>query len=91
MRTRTAGCYAALPPNVHELCSNEIPSWTLEKPKCHWECNVTKKDQTCQIIFRTAFNPIIHHYPDSKIIYTEGSKTNEGVGSAFIVQNTTYA
>lgn len=50
----------------------------------NFECNQYKKDETSPAVFRQIFNHLINRYAADEIIFTDGSKSAEGVGAAFV-------
>ena len=77
-------------PATYELTYCEIPPWKITPPTIHFECAVYKKGETCNTIYLSTFHEIKNNYPDCQIIYTDGSKTDQGVGSAFAILDKTY-
>ncbi|KAG5883069.1 hypothetical protein JTB14_031180 [Gonioctena quinquepunctata] len=72
-----------IPPQVYNIGPCESPPWEIVPPIIHLECALLKKNETNRDIYLNCLNRIIDEYADSQIIYTDGSKTEEGVGSAF--------
>ena len=78
-------------PSVYHLGYNEIPPWTISRPIAHLECASFKKDETNPLIYKTQFLDFINIYREGRIIYTDGSKTEQGVGCGFACLGETYS
>lgn len=97
--TRPAGIRA------HELLENfhihlpmvlparfcEVPPWLLPKIVARLELTMYQKQDTSSILIKQKFFDILSEYPRSKNIYTDGSKTEKGIGCAFSVCGETYS
>ena len=60
----------------------------MNRPTINSETKVAKKDNTPAEIIRAIATENIRRYQNSKLIYTDGSKSERGVGAAVIVDNT---
>ena len=69
-------------PSVYNLRPTEIPPWKLILPKFHLECTMFKKNDCNRLLLLTQFYTIVNSYEGQKL-YTDGSKLDQGVGSAF--------
>ena len=70
-------------PNVHKFEVNEIPPWEITPISVNLDMLPYKKEETCRTLIISEFNKIISKYPNHQIIYTDGSRTENGIGSAF--------
>ncbi|XP_023312337.1 uncharacterized protein LOC111692524 [Anoplophora glabripennis] len=70
-------------PTVYSYGVCQIPPWILIKPKFHLECSLYKKGESNKKLLTNTFYSIINTYQDSIKLYTDGSKFDNGVGSAF--------
>ena len=68
----------------------EVPPWKLIPPVIRLDCSVYKKDETSPLIFHTILKSIKDEYKNKIEIFTDGSKTKDGVGSAFHTQGQEY-
>nr|CAH7714207.1 unnamed protein product [Callosobruchus chinensis] len=76
-------------PNTYKVNSNETPPWIIKKPKLYLDCAMYKKKDTNPTTLLQTFLNIINTYEDAQeIIYTDGSKTDTGVGYAYVCNNT---
>ncbi|XP_031338199.1 uncharacterized protein LOC116167099 [Photinus pyralis] len=78
-----------LPIETYQNKVSEIPPWVISKPQVNYKWFDTKKDTNKQYL-KQEFLSVLDQYRDYIIIYTDGSKTEEGVGSAFSVTDKTY-
>lgn len=62
----------------------EIPPWTITVPECVLECTIHPKGETSPFVLKATFYDILNKYPQSQVIYTDGSKIEAGVGCAFV-------
>jgi len=75
--------------NIMEALAYKIPPYTLDiQPLCPGITNCNKSKNTPDKI-RDMFRTHLTEHANSCHIYTDGSKTADGVGSAAIIQNTT--
>ena len=56
-------------------------------PKIHLECSHYRKRETNSTVYQSVFYEILSKYPDFMRIYTDGSKTDQGVGSAIAIED----
>ncbi|KAJ8980869.1 hypothetical protein NQ317_001333 [Molorchus minor] len=77
-------------PRVFKYTSSNIPPWTLKCPKIILDCTQYKKDETNEELLPTVFYTVINQYDGYNILYTDGSKVEQGVGSALTDENETY-
>ena len=75
--------------NVHESIIPEVPPWTLYRPKVNLHLSHFFKSETPSHIFIQKFNEIKDEHSYCTTIYTDGSKDNNRVGCAAIVNNLT--
>lgn len=60
-----------------------IPFWLLPKVHLNVHLQRLKKRETSNDEYRVSFNRLLEKYSDYKTFYTDGSKSTQGVGSAF--------
>ena len=73
--------------NVHETIIPEVPPWTLHQPRVNLDLsNLCKKD-TSSLVFIQKYNEIKDEHSYCTPIYTDGSKDNDRVGCAAIINN----
>ena len=73
--------------NIHETVIPEIPPWTLHQPRVNLDLsNLCKKD-TSSLVFIQKYNEIKDEHSYCTPIYTDGSKDNDRVGCAAIINN----
>ena len=73
--------------NVHETVISEVPPWTLHQPRVDLTLsNLCKKD-TSSLVFIQKYNEIKDEHSYCTPIYTDGSKDNDRVGCAAIINN----
>lgn len=78
-------------PSVYPYNTYETPPWQVKKIKYCKEISNYKKNDTPSCLLKLAFLSELHAYQDYQAIYTDGSKTSEGVGSAFYTQGEVYS
>ena len=73
--------------NIHETVIPEVPPWTLHQPRVNLDLsNLCKKD-TSSLVFIQKYNEIKDEHSYCTPIYTDGSKDNDRVGCAAIINN----
>lgn len=72
--------------NVLPIGVCEVPPWTIPTLQVHLELSNLRKAETANEEYRQRFEEILHGLPHHKVIYTDGSKTEFGVGSSFAVE-----
>ncbi|KAL4148382.1 hypothetical protein QTP88_002640 [Uroleucon formosanum] len=76
--------------NILERKPYNFPPWNTT-----FNVNLTltkfKKENTMPFIYKNMLNNILQEHPNSVHIYTDASKTNDGVGFAMIINNQTIA
>ena len=78
-------------PNVHKFEVNEIPPWEITPISVNLDMLPYKKEETRRTLIISEFNKIISKYPNHQIIYTDGSRTENGIGSAFLHLGISYS
>ncbi|XP_044742263.1 uncharacterized protein LOC123304063 [Chrysoperla carnea] len=78
-------------PRVLCISHNEIAPWTTVSPVRRLDLVALKKGETSDERYKGEFYSILSEYPNSQRIYTDGSKTETGVGSAFLTLGQTYS
>nr|CAI5826955.1 unnamed protein product [Callosobruchus analis] len=69
-------------PRVYTVVPRDIPPWETAPVKVRLDCLHHKKSSTNPAILRAIFHSIVDAYPNALCIFTDGSKTDSGVGSA---------
>ena len=64
-----------------------FPFWMLHGPEIDLSLTYSKKNDTNPVQFKNDFYDLLDHYPDSKVIYTDGSKSEIGVACASVSDN----
>ena len=72
--------------NVHETILPEVPPWTLHQPRVNLDLSNLCKD-TSFLVFIQKYNEIKNEHSFCTFIYTDGSKDNDRVGCAAIINN----
>lgn len=70
-----------------ETCT---PPWTYIPPKIHLQLSRFRKQDTTTTQYQQLFRELIQSLPHHIAIYTDGSKTENSTGSAFITPNSTH-
>lgn len=79
------------PPTLPEYTPS-VPPWKLILPIINTSLSKWKKDKTLPSTYRSLFKEEMDRYKlPNLIIYTDGSKTSDGVGSAIVVDNQEYS
>ena len=65
----------------------EISPWLIPKVTTRLDLTTVAKNEICPLLLKTKFLSILNEYTNFTHIYTDGSKTEFGVGSAFAVSN----
>ena len=76
-----------LPP-VLPVGISRVAPWTTSQPVCLMQLAQHTKAQTSPTVFRQLFGSICATYPQHCRVYTDGSKDNESVGCAFVIDKT---
>ena len=78
-------------PRVFPVSHGEYPPWIIPQIKIRLDLSINRKDETPPIIYRTHFMAILSEYHDALVIYTDGSKTENGTGCAILASGETHA
>lgn len=78
-------------PRVWSKGVSEVPPWRIITPNCRLECTTLGKREANKRLLQTTFSNILSEYPNFEVIYTDGSKTAQGVGSAISIANQTHS
>ncbi|KAG5883965.1 hypothetical protein JTB14_031790 [Gonioctena quinquepunctata] len=73
------------PPPTITIGPAEIAPWLYTKPDIRFDLASYQKSHTSPIQYRMELNKLIASFQESTIIHTDGSKTNNGVGSSFVI------
>nr|CAI5850572.1 unnamed protein product [Callosobruchus analis] len=74
-------------PDLYTQTYHKSAPWTYAPIKMHLECSLYRKENTCVQLYCQKFLEIVNKYPGAIHIYTDGSKTAEHVGCAFVVRD----
>ena len=77
-------------PEVFSLGFCEIPPWTITPPKVNLDLTYYSKSDTNPGVIRKRFKEILNGYQPAVEIYTDGSKTTQGVGCAFSTKDESH-
>ena len=72
--------------NVHETIIPEVPPWTLDQPRVILNLSKLSKKDTSSLVFTQKYNEIKDEH-SCVPVYTDGSKDNDRVGCAAIINN----
>nr|CAI5831681.1 unnamed protein product [Callosobruchus analis] len=78
-------------PDLYTQTYHKSAPWTYAPIKMHLECSLYRKENTCVQLYCQKFLEIVNKYPGAIHIYTDGSKTAEHVGCAFVVRDDMYS
>nr|CAI5868027.1 unnamed protein product [Callosobruchus analis] len=70
-------------PTVH-TAEYKIPPWIIRQRNVNLECTRFKKSETNLQVYQNMISNIINRYRPVSTIYTDGSKSNSGVGAAVV-------
>ena len=73
--------------NVHETIIPEVPPWTLDQPRVILDLSKLSKKDTSSLVFTQKYNEIKDEHSFCVPVYTDGSKDNDRVGCAAIINN----
>ena len=73
--------------NVHDTIIPEVPPWTLDQPKVILDLSKLSKKDTSSLVFTQKYNEIKDEHSFCVPVYTDGSKDNDRVGCAAIINN----
>ena len=65
--------------------SSEVPPWQVPRPEIRLDLHRGPKVNTDASVYRRQFHSIVHQFPDAGILYTDGSKVDEKVGCAYVI------
>lgn len=78
-------CYNIQVPSVQACAPCKVPPWLLKELKCRLDVASRCMNSCSSTELKLHFLSVIEEYlEDHTIIYTDGSKTENGVGSAFV-------
>ena len=63
----------------------ETPSWNLESATVNFDLTQHRKQITSSVVYKQSFLEMCTKFPNHLKIFTDGSKTDEGVGSAAVL------
>ena len=75
--------------NVHGTIIPEVSPWTLHRPKINLHLSDLSKSETPSHVYIHKFNEIKDAHSYCTTIYNDGSKENDRVGCAAILNNLT--
>lgn len=79
------------PTTIHKQEYLESPPWMTTGPKYNWSLNTGTKKTALPTQMRTNFLSELTRYHDHTQVYTDGSKINEKVGCAVVLDNLTQS
>nr|CAI5833169.1 unnamed protein product [Callosobruchus analis] len=62
----------------------KIPPWIIRLPNVNLECTRFKESETNPQVYQNMISNIINRYRPVRTIYTDGPKSNSGVGTAVV-------
>lgn len=72
----------------HRILHFEQPDYSLKKPEIILELNESSKEMTTDIEYKQMFGNLVEtKFLNSMHIYTDGSKTDQGVGAAAVTES----
>lgn len=71
--------------NVISIINHPRPPWTLRRPGFIWDLLKFKKASTSSVVFGELFLDIVGGFRDPLLVFTDGSRCDEGVGCAFVM------
>ncbi|KAG5870009.1 hypothetical protein JTB14_001438 [Gonioctena quinquepunctata] len=80
--------------NENTIMGEHVPPtspWQLSIPQINPSLTSWKKDETPASSYRVSFKSELESYQNSLIIYTDGSKTRDGVGAAMVTEEKEYS
>lgn len=69
---------------------NQNPPWKIKSPTCITKLSQFDKSQTPHALIQTHLKEILNQYTNYTLIYTDASKSDLGVGAAFVTSNNEY-
>ena len=69
--------------HIHPIIPSDVPPWPI---KCHLDLTNEEKSVVHPFVWEFRFRSVIVDYEDHFMVYTDGSKTANGVGSPFVAQ-----
>ena len=64
---------------------SDTPSWHLQSADVNFDLTRHRKQTTSCVVYKQAFLEMCTHFPNHQKIFTDGSKTDDGVGSAALL------
>ena len=61
--------------------------WTLRPPDINVELAVRRKNQAPENVWRGKYEEVVRQYGDCKVVFTDGSKRDSGVGEAACIED----
>ena len=77
-------------PRTHVVSFGSDPPWTCPRPVIDWSLASRNKADTLPAEYLQAYHELLTAYAPYTIIYTDGSKSDGLVGSAFVVGERTF-
>ncbi|KAJ8931947.1 hypothetical protein NQ314_015099 [Rhamnusium bicolor] len=68
-------------PEMYSRGPSETPPWMMAHLEINFDCSIFKKSETNKYLLLYTFWSILEKHPGNQIIYTDGSKTDHGVGN----------
>nr|CAI5816970.1 unnamed protein product [Callosobruchus analis] len=77
-------------PSVFNRAFSRIPPWVVCPAIIRLDCSIYNKTESSAITLKQTFLGIVNSYNHATILYTDGSKSQEGVGAAFTTSSAIY-
>ncbi|XP_073979141.1 uncharacterized protein [Rhodnius prolixus] len=77
-------------PQTMSETPNKIEPWVMNSPIVDYSLHRFKRGNTPDYIYRTLFLERTNKYKNYKQVFTDGSKTGSGVGSAFMIDGVAH-
>ncbi|XP_046684647.1 uncharacterized protein LOC124370407 [Homalodisca vitripennis] len=75
---------------VSQCYQSDIPPWLVLSPEVDLSLHKYKKENTSNLVFTQAFRELLSARAPCDIIYTDGSRSENGTGCAFITASREY-
>ncbi|XP_046684705.1 uncharacterized protein LOC124370464 [Homalodisca vitripennis] len=75
---------------VSQCYQSDIPPWLVLSPEVVLSLHKYKKENTSNLVFTQAFRELLSARETCDIIYTDGSRSEDGTGCAFITASREY-
>lgn len=72
---------------IQPITYPKVPPWKLAPPQIIFDIAKDKKGSTSPDIYKSNFNEIVDHLKGYTHVFTDGSKSNDGVAAAAVIGN----